>query len=173
MSRSIALEVAEEFCEAQEHLRTKLQSCKWRSHSEGESSDDLSDAELLADAWAEVRNERRTRTKSVIGSLKFVDLYRGGLSLVAVGEALGTHHETVRNRLVKCGVERRPGGRRACGVNGDELAALYDANWSTHAIAAKFGISPKTVRKYLALNGRQCRDRVEALRLRFSNRKAG
>lgn len=130
MSRTEALsiEVAEEFCEAQEPLRTKLQSQSWRNHGGYASSETLSDEELLASAWAElpgekrwtpvvwsaktgrwsVCQEQRTTVRWVsLDEPKMIAQYKSGWSLQRVGVEHDCSAETVRYVLGRYNVPTR------------------------------------------------------------------
>lgn len=134
-AQALSIEVAEEFCEAQEPLRTKLQSQAWKSHGGHASSDTLSDEELLASAWAELPSEKRWTP--VVWSAK-------------------------TGRWSVC--REQQSTVRWVSLDEPKMVAQYKSGWSLHRVGIEHGCSAETVRYVLGRRNVPTRSLSEALR---------
>lgn len=187
-SIGVTAEVAEVFCDAQDYLRSKLRARAWRGHGNGgASSDDLSDEDLLASAWAELPGEslwspvdRLERSKQS-GPTSSVDeatvrrLASDGVTQREIAAEVGKAQSTVCNFMSrkKIRVERRKGvpldtltPSRLAPLALDEakMVLQYKAGWSLKQVGLEHGCSDGTVRAVLHRNGVKCRNARESHR---------
>ncbi len=106
------------------------------------------------------------------------ELYEAGWSLREIEKKTGTPHSTIRGRLAREGVERRPPGgdnnKRTDHQAFRTTAFLYERlGLSSAEIAERLGIHPTSVIYRLKQHGTSMRPRGESMKIRNARKKTG
>jgi hypothetical protein len=80
-------------------------------------------------------------------------LYESGMSTIAIGEAMGFDHQTVRKHLKRAGAEIRRRGRVPREFDLGRARELYDSGMSCKSVGAEMGVSGYMVLERFRLAG--------------------
>lgn len=88
---------------------------------------------------------------------EIVKLYSGGMRVADIAREIGTSEWTIRHRLNRMGIERRPTSLSPTQLL--EAKRLYESGETVRQIRLKIGFSDATIKRALISAGVEVRDR--------------
>jgi len=98
------------------------------------------------------------RSKSNLPVDEIKSEYESGINLIPLGEKYGVSYTTIRNRLLKEGVQIRKSGFNKIELPVDEIKSEYESGMTLAEVAEKYAISYSTIRNRLIEAGVQIRN---------------
>ena len=117
----------------------------------------------------------RNRAPIDVGAV--IERYAAGEKLGSIAVDYNVTNQTIRNRLIEAGVALRSHGQQQHmdslkRLEGVEVVARYTQGESLNSIAESVGVNMYTVKEFLRAQGVRLRDKSEAQRLQWKQRKS-